>query len=150
MNKSIAFSVSTLAGSEFAFILLNKVNTFLYSNPYDEICFYDSQRELPIMTPRCAVYHTIDLAYFTGTVIATDIPSWQSGLSAVHKTKYIYVYDLFKFEVPTELISKINASEAKIITRNKEYADRLKALGYLNVLDVYMEDIDIAKFIELI
>lgn len=146
-GKSIAYVLHTIMAAELPFEIINGVNEHLGRNPYDEVCLFSLNREMPIITASMSIFNNMELNTYYGKIVATDVPSWQASLVSPSQAKFLYIYDVKRlFNIPRELVDKINRSGFKIFTRNKVYADALVKMGFV-VQSYYMEYFD-HKFVE--
>ena len=149
--KSCGIVLHGFSACELAYEVISNVNSYLESHFDHEICGFAMNRELPIFPPHFAIFNSLDLNTYYGTIISTDIPTWQASLSSPSKQRYLYIYDVARLQnVPPELIKKINESDVKIIPRSKIYADRLKKLGFSDIINVSVPYFDIARILEIL
>lgn len=149
-KKSLAIISYGLSCSELAYEMIINVNSFLTQNYKTEICVYNILRDIPLIQPRCAVYPTIDINKYWGTLLALDFTAIQSFYLSNSKDKWVYVYDLSSVNSINEtLVKEIDSMGIKIITRNTDYKKVIESKG-LTCDSRFVEYFDIAKIMEII
>lgn len=149
--KGFGFVVPNLTGSQLALTLLTNINNHLDKNGYNEICLYVGQRELPIVTPNCAMYDIFDLRDYESPVVAVDPIIWSHMNYFFSGEKYLYVYDpiLFKYIPPAE-VNKMKSSNTKIFTRSKDHAIYLRKQFGFTLLPKFVPDCNIEIIKEIL
>ncbi len=125
--NGIGVVISKLSQTQMSYVLLNNLFTHFDLRPYDEVCIYNLQPGLPMMTPHCAVFTGNDIASHIGPLVCTDVMSWQACRLANDADVYYYVYDpmLLKGLQPKDL-QTIRKSNTTFIARTKEHKEMLK------------------------
>ncbi len=127
----LGFVLHNLFTSEIAAKTILTSNLLLEENPYVDISLFYMDKRLPIITPKFAIYSSNEINVYSGTLVATDITSWQASLNSPSLSKYLYLYDVnMAAMAPKDLIKKVNDSNFKIISRTPKHIDYLKKLGY--------------------
>lgn len=149
-RKSVAILLDILYHSELGLLCHKRLNEYLKTHPFDDVFMYALNRDLSPITPNFAIYSPLELAHYTGTVVATDLPTWNAARSSTAVSKWFYVYDVNRFnKADPRLIAELNKGDFQIFTRTKEHKKFLNALG-INVLDKYLPDINITQMMEII
>ena len=148
-NNSYALIMHCINGAELPFLAFKSINEYLTNNVYDEVLVFAMEKDFPIVKPNFAIFHSIDVNQYNGTVIATDIPTWQASLQSPSNNKFLYIYDVNRLNIPKELISKVNESEFKIFSRTNTHNSFLKNLGFKNIINSSMQIFSFEKLKEI-
>lgn len=149
-RPSIGVILHGFSACDLGYQVSKNLNAYSEIDPYTEVCGFSMNRELPMLATKFAIFNSMDLNTYYGTVVATDIPTWQISLNAPSKHRFLYIYDIARLQnLPPDFSEKINASGVKIIARHKDHLNFLKKLGLKNILNETIQDFDIAKFMEL-
>lgn len=128
---SLAFVLSSMTPNELSLELINEANDFIVKNEGYELMLFSLERGVPVVPPRFAVYNSAELNTYMGTVVATDIPSWQAALVAPAKKRYLYIYDInLAMGASPELVAKVNESEFIVFGRTEAHNRALQEKGF--------------------
>jgi len=148
-NKAVAFIIEYPTASQKAFSLINNINDYLASHPINEISLYVEHRFLPVEVPCCAIFHTLELCDFFGSLVATTVATWRRGDYSDRSKKYLYVYDIVEFMNERGTHQAIKNSPTVVFTRNAEYKKIIESTG-ISVHNILVPECEIDLIMQIL
>jgi hypothetical protein len=150
---NFAISVSDLAPSQLSFFVIDNINKYTNTHPYDDIVIFSEDVSAPCIQPRFGVVQIYESWGYEFPVIATNITTALKTINCPSpRKKFLYIWDLewFRKQYSYDYLTKVYRNdELSLIAKSSEHAKIISGVWGKDVVGI-VENFDIDEIAKIV